>query len=198
MVVTNPPVTENNSNSSEETNSTSTITVTVDDENEDPLQNVAVTLTDSSDSSKTFTGTTDANGEATISNVPYSTYVLTATKSGYDDYTAVENLTVNASTGTASITMNLTTVNISVSVDDGDSTPVEGAEVILTDTTDSSVTFSGTTGSAGGCTLSNVPLGTYTVTATCTGYTDYTGSENLTVTSETTTLSISMTSTGTT
>ena len=84
------------------------------------------------------------------------------------------------------------TTNIAVSVDDGENA-VEEATVVLTDTTDNTKTFTGTTGSAGGCTLSNVTFGTYTVTATCTGYENYTGAETLTVTSETTTLNISLT-----
>lgn len=85
-----------------------------------------------------------------------------------------------------------TTVNISASVITGTDTPVEGAVVTLTDTTDNTKSFTGTTGRAGGCTLSNVTLGTYTVTATATGYKNYTGAENLTVTAETTTLSINL------
>lgn len=84
------------------------------------------------------------------------------------------------------------TVDISVSVSDGTG-PVQGATVTLTDTTDSTKTFSsGASGSAGGCTISEVPLGTYTVSSTCTGYTDYTGAEALVVTAETTTLEIEL------
>ena len=86
-------------------------------------------------------------------------------------------------------------MNISVTVTDG-TDPIQGASVVLTDTTDSSITFTGTSGSAGGCTLSNVTLGTYAVTATCTGYTDYEGSEDLTVTEETDSLEIEMTAAG--
>ena len=48
--------------------------------------------------------------------------------------------------------------------------------------------FTGKTGSAGGCTLSNVPEGTYSVVATASGYNEYTGS--ITVDENTTTLNI--------
>ena len=85
-----------------------------------------------------------------------------------------------------------TSTNISVTVSDG-TDAVENAVVLLTDTTDNTKTYTATSGSAGGCTLSNVEYGTYTVTATCSGYENYTGAENLTVTSETTTLNITMT-----
>lgn len=107
--------------------------------------------------------------------------------------------TVSSGSGSSPIsevnpeTPSTTTVNISVNVNDG-TDPIEDVDVTLTDTTDNTKKYTGKTGSAGGCTVSNVPVGTYTVTATCTGYTDYTGSENLTVTSETTSLSIEMTS----
>ena len=82
-------------------------------------------------------------------------------------------------------------MDIAVSVSDKTSEdPIAGASVTITDTTDSSITFTGTSGSAGGCTLSEVPLGTYTVEATKEGYTDY--EDEITVTAETTTLAIVM------
>lgn len=82
-------------------------------------------------------------------------------------------------------------MNISASVTDKTSTEaIQGVSITLTDTTDSTKTFTGTTGSAGGCTISEVPLGTYTVEATKEGYTDY--EDEITVTAETTTLAIEM------
>lgn len=80
-------------------------------------------------------------------------------------------------------------MDISASVSDG-TNPINGVSITLTDTTDSTKTFTGTTGSAGGCTLSKVTLGTYTVSATKEGYKEYSGS--LTVTEETSTLTIEM------
>ena len=81
------------------------------------------------------------------------------------------------------------TVNISTSVSDG-TDAIDSVTVTLTDTEDDTKTFTGTTGSAGGCTLSNVPIGTYTVTASKEGYVEYT--DSLTVTEETTTLTITL------
>ena len=82
------------------------------------------------------------------------------------------------------------TRNISVSVTDG-TDPVENVDVILEDAEEHQ--YTGKTGSAGGCTISNVPEGTYSVVATATGYNEYTGT--ITVSEETTTLSITLTET---
>ena len=71
--------------------------------------------------------------------------------------------------------------SISVSVKDEDEDPIGSAVVTLTDSTDSDKTYTGTTGSAGGCTITNVPEGTYNVTATATDYENYEGSEALVV-----------------
>ena len=53
-----------------------------------------------------------------------------------------------------------------MSVTDG-TDPIEGATVTLIDSEEEE--YTGTTGSAGGCTIKDVPEGTYTVTATATG-----------------------------
>ncbi len=78
--------------------------------------------------------------------------------------------------------------NISVSVTDG-TDPLENVNVTLADADNNE--YTGKTGSAGGCTISNVPEGSYNVTATKTGYVDYTGT--LTVDEDNTSLTISMT-----
>lgn len=76
-----------------------------------------------------------------------------------------------------------TTVNIGVTVTDG-SDPVSGVAVAIGD-------INGTTGGQGGCTLSNVPVGSATVTATKEGFEDY--SQSILVTGETTSLEIELT-----
>lgn len=50
--------------------------------------------------------------------------------------------------------------------------------------------ITGTTGSQGGCTLHDVPIGVVTVTATREGYVEY--NEEVTITSETETLEITL------
>lgn len=83
--------------------------------------------------------------------------------------------------------------NVSVSVTDSvSSTGIESVTVTLKDAEEHE--YSGTTGSAGGCTIQNVPPGEYSVTATAAGYEEYTGS--FTVSSSNKNLSISMTATG--
>lgn len=72
------------------------------------------------------------------------------------------------------------TYDISVSIKDSEDQGVQGATVTLTDITDNTITFTKTSGSAGGCTIKPTP-GTYIVTATCEGYEDYTADESLVV-----------------
>lgn len=161
------------------------ITITVDD-GTDPIAGASVVIGET-------TETTNDSGVASFTGVTEGTVSATISKEGYTSKT--ESLSVDSTHTSFTVSLSAaapTTVNISVTVTDGTS-PVQGASVVLTDTTDSSITFTGTSGSAGGCTLSNVTLGTYAVTATCTGYTDYEGSEDLTVTEETDSLEIEMT-----
>ena len=73
-------------------------------------------------------------------------------------------------------------VNIAVTVTDG-TDPVAQVAVAIGEIT-------GTTGNAGGCTLSNVPVGSATVTATKEGYYDY--SASITVAADTETLEIEL------
>lgn len=80
------------------------------------------------------------------------------------------------------------TRNISVSVTDG-TTGIGSVDVVLADADENQ--YTGKTGSAGGCTISNVPEGSYTVMASKTGYAVYTG--NITVSEENTTLTITLT-----
>ena len=80
------------------------------------------------------------------------------------------------------------TRNISCSVTDG-TNPLENVDAVLEDADETQ--YTGKTGSAGGCTISNVPEGTYSVAASKTGYKVYTG--NITVNEETTTLNITLT-----
>lgn len=78
-----------------------------------------------------------------------------------------------------------TTVTVTVTSKDD---KVASAKVTLTGDENS---YTGTTGSAGGCSLKDVEVGTYTVTATATGYKNYTGTVN--VSSENNSISIDMT-----
>ena len=74
------------------------------------------------------------------------------------------------------------TVDVGVHVTDG-TDPVGQVEVAIGEITS-------TTGNQGGCTLRNVPIGSATITATKTGYVNY--SQEVTITSETETLEITL------
>lgn len=80
------------------------------------------------------------------------------------------------------------TVDIAVTVTDGKD-PVQGAIVTI-----GTKSCANGTGAAGGCTVSGVEVGTgVAVTVTCEGYEDYSATED--ITTETTTLSITLTET---
>lgn len=79
--------------------------------------------------------------------------------------------------------MNRQTRNISFKIDDG-TDPVENATVTIG-------AKSGTTGSAGGCTLTDIPDGDNTVTVTAEGFVDYT--DTITVSADDTEFTISLT-----
>lgn len=79
--------------------------------------------------------------------------------------------------------MNRQTRNISFKIDDG-TNPVENATVTIG-------TETGTTGSAGGCTLNGIPDGDNTVTVTAEGFVDYT--DTITVSADDTEFTISLT-----
>lgn len=80
--------------------------------------------------------------------------------------------------------------NISVSVTDG-TDPVSGASVKLLKNNE--VVASSTTGSAGGCTLSNVEDGSYTISVLKDGFVEYT--DTVVTSSDNATLTIELTAT---
>ena len=81
-------------------------------------------------------------------------------------------------------TLDVGTVDIAVHVTDGEN-PVGQVEVSIDEN------IIGTTGNAGGCTLRNVSIGECTITAFKEGYIDY--SEEITITSETEEINITLT-----
>lgn len=84
-----------------------------------------------------------------------------------------------------------TKVNISVNVTStGDNAPVGNVDVTLTNTSTNN-DYTGKTGSAGGCTINNVPTGNYNVVASATGYHEY--NRTLTVDENTKKLNIKLT-----
>lgn len=160
------------------------ITFSVSD-GENPITGATVTIGESSE-------TTDSDGEATFSLDDYErdvdTYTASISKTHYVTVTETFEATQDE---TIEVVLEKTLYSISCTVDDG-TDPVQGAVITFTDSTDSDIVFtSGSSGSAGGCTVKAV-AGTYVVTAECEGYEDYTHATNVTV-SDDDTLSISLT-----
>ncbi|HZQ51577.1 MAG TPA: carboxypeptidase regulatory-like domain-containing protein [Bryobacteraceae bacterium] len=108
--------------------------------------------------------TTAANGSYTLSNVPVGTVSVTATAAGYQSSTQSATVAAGATT-TLNFTLaaTVTVGTISGTVTNSSGTAISGA----------TVSYSGgtaTTLSNGSYTLSNVPAGTVSVTASATGY----------------------------
>ena len=167
-------------------NTQRSVTISVSD-GENPITGATVTIGQSSE-------TTDSDGEATFTLDDYEydvdTYTVSVSKTHY--VTATETFEATKDE-TIEIVLEKTKYTISVTVNDG-TDPVQGAVVTFTDSTDSEITFtSGSSGSAGGCTVKPV-AGTYVVTAECEGYEDYTHESNVTVSADST-LTISLTET---
>jgi protocatechuate 3,4-dioxygenase beta subunit len=115
---------------------------------------------------------TDLSGSYTFSGVPPGTYSVTASATGFTS-PAADPITVTAGvTATANFTMSATS-GISGTVTDSE-TPaqaVSGATVAYTGTGGTTGSGSTTTGAGGTYSFSGVPPGTYSVTATETGFT---------------------------
>ena len=108
------------------------------------------------------------------------TYNVSITENDYEEYTGVIEVTENIE---QTIELNIKKFNLSITVNDG-TNPLGNVDVSIGDIT-------GKTGNQGGCTLSNVPIGEHIITATLTGYNDYT--ETITVSENNKDFTISMT-----
>jgi hypothetical protein len=159
-------------NTNTSTSSSGSINLTIKDEKSNPLSNVIVALNPSS--GENIVLKTDTNGELTMNNVSYDTYTLNIIKEGYD--TITEPLTISQKSTILNYTLKVSTGNLNVSIKDNDLNPISGVNVTLTNSTDSSLTYTNSnngTGDAGGSSI-NVPYGTYNLLASKTGYKDYT------------------------
>lgn len=157
------------------TPSTRDVTITVND-GTNAISGATVTI-------GTDEETTDEDGEATFTGLSDGVKSVQVSKTGYA--TKTQSCTV-ASDATA-FTISLTAVrNISFTINDG-TAAVEGAEVVL----DEDTTNKKTTGSAGGCTFSNVEDGSHSVVITADGFEEKT--QSITVSSDSASFTISLT-----
>ena len=113
-----------------------------------------------------YSTTTGTNGSYVLSNVPAGTYDVTASKVGYASQT-INSVAVSAGQTTSGIdfTLSVNTGTISGTVKDTAGNGIVGASVST-----SPGGYSTTTGTNGSYVLSNIPPGTYNVTASKTGY----------------------------
>ena len=153
-----------------------TVTVTVKD-GDDVLAGATVTIGSKSE-------TTGANGVAVFEELDDGEITIQVSKTYYT--TKSETKTVDRKHTNFTISLVHEKRNLSISVTDGENA-IEGASVAIGDIT-------GTTGNAGGCTLSNVLDGEHTITATKEGYENY----SATITSDSTHSSFTITMTAVT
>lgn len=132
--------------------------------------------------------TTDKSGNFTFSNVPSGTYSVSASASGY--FTETNSVTVSGGPAT-STTIQLPTGGILSGTVASSGAAVGGATVSISGGKVAS-TKTVTTNSSGAYYTSWVPVGTYTVTVTATGYATQTLSATVN-TGATTTLNVSLT-----
>ena len=153
-----------------------TVTVTVKD-GDAVLAGATVTIGSKSE-------TTGANGVAVFEELDDGEITIQVSKTYYT--TKSETKTVDRKHTNFTISLVHEKRNLSISVNDGENA-IEGASVAIGDIT-------GTTGNAGGCTLSNVLDGEHTITATAEGYENY----SATITSDSTHSSFTITMTAVT
>ena len=153
-----------------------TVTVTVKD-GDAVLSGATVTIGSKSE-------TTGANGVAVFEELDDGEITIQVSKTYYT--TKSETKTVDRKHTNFTISLVHEKRNLSISVTDGENA-IEGASVAIGDIT-------GTTGNAGGCTLSNVLDGEHTITATKEGYENY----SATITSDSTHSSFTITMTAVT
>ncbi|NNJ11527.1 hypothetical protein EKD04_014415 [Chloroflexales bacterium ZM16-3] len=116
------------------------------------------------------TATTDSNGNYTLNSVPVGSYTLTPTRSGYSFSPVTRDVTVNGNLSGKDFTATTVTYTISGWIATSDGTGIPG--VVVTATKMSAYaypwgqpdTLTATTGSNGTYTISNVPVGYYTLT----------------------------------
>jgi protocatechuate 3,4-dioxygenase beta subunit len=158
-----------------------------------PVVGATVAYTGTKGSGSTVT---DSSGNYTLSSVPPGTYTVTASATGYTTESGSVTVTVGV-TAPKSFTL-IATSGISGAVTDTETPaqPISGATIHYAGTGGNTASGTTTTNSIGGYTFNGVSPGTYTVTASATGFTPP-PAQNVTVTAGTSaTANFTMTATG--
>ena len=137
------------------------------------------------------TGTTSPSGTVTFNNIAFGTYSYSASKSGY--YSGSGSGTISLSAQSTTVTIKLTpipttgTITVKV-VDANTGAAISGASI--------TGGKSGTTSSAGTVSFADVPFGTYSFTASKSGYLSNSDSATISLSSQSTTVTIKLTPVG--
>ena len=135
----------------------------------------------------TQTATTNEAGLATFANLPIGSYTFIASKTGYISTNGSVTVT-NGTTQTGTLALSAQYGSAAITVTDG-TNAVSGATVSVSV---NGITQTATTNEAGLATFSNLPVGSYTFTASKTGYNSNTASVTVTNgTTQTGTLALS-------
>lgn len=155
------------------------------------VRDIAVTVSDGTDAISgatvtigTDSDTTDSNGKAEFEDLAYGTYSVSVSKTGYATKTA--SITVDATHGTFTVELEVVDT-ITITVDDGDDTAIEGASVKIR-------TVTKTTDSNGQCTFTGMTYTDYSAEVSAEGYT--TKTETLQFRSNHKSFTISLTAAG--
>ena len=166
---------------------TGTITVYVRDAETNAL------LSGASVSGAGKSGTTGSTGNVVFSNISLGTYTFTASKTGYNSSSGQGTITASSPTAT---------VTIYLSKDD-DTTPAAGSITVYVKDASTGANISGASVSGGSCSgstnnsgyivFSSLPFGSYTFTASKSGYMSNTGSASISVSAATNSITIYLT-----
>ena len=151
----------------------STVSGAVTDTSGNPISNVNIEITDTSDGSTVFTGTTDASG-AWSTELADGNYRVTASASGYNDNS--KTFTVSGSSVSISQTLSETKYSVSGVTLDSSGNPVGNVKIEVQNDTGVQTTL---TSSSDGSYSVNLANGSYTFAANKSGYHD--GSIDVTV-----------------
>ncbi len=169
-------------------NSSDSITIyltPIEEEEEEPVTgsitvyvkdaNTGVSISGATVSGGGYSGTTNSSGYKTFSSLSFGSYTFTANKTGYDSGSGTVSISTNTASNSVTIylTPTLTTGSITVYVKDANTgASISGATV-------SGNGYSGTTNSSGYKTFSSLSFGSYTFTASKTGYDSGSGSVSI-------------------
>ena len=133
-----------------------------------------------------YSKTTNSSGYVVFSDIPLTSYTFTASKSGYFSNSGSASISVNSTTSTITIYLDPhpTEGDITVYVRDSET------NAVISGATVSGGGYSKTTNSSGYATFSDIPLTSYTFSASKSGYFSNSGSASISINSTTSTITI--------